>query len=243
MSIFNVYNYVERRIPIQCFAHRGYSGLYPENTMLSLQKAIDFRVDVIEFDVRARAGVLIVIHDATVDRTTNGSGLVSDMTLKKIQSLDAGCGERIPTFMEVIDEMAGKIGMNINMKTPGKAIEKAIEYCKEAKILDEVFFSFSYIDEIRRIKKKYPDVSLCSLYRDGNYLENSLKMGVKILQPLLNSELDKKWVEKAHNAGCVCNVFYADTVSNLSYCKRIEVDGVLTNYPETFMEIFKVRDN
>jgi glycerophosphoryl diester phosphodiesterase len=195
LSIFNVYNYVERRMPIQCFAHRGYSGLYPENTMLSLQKAVDVRVDIIEFDVRmSRDGVLIVIHDATVDRTTNGSGLVSDMTIKKIQSLDAGSGERIPTFMEVIGEMAGKIGMNINMKTPGKAIE----YCKEAKILDEVFFSFSYIDEIRRIKKKYPDVSLCSLYRDGNYSENSLKMGVKILQPLLNSELDKKRELKKH---------------------------------------------
>jgi glycerophosphoryl diester phosphodiesterase len=153
MSIFNVYNYVERRIPIQCFAHRGYSGLYPENTMLSLQKAVDFRVDVIEFDVRARAGVLIVIHDATVDRTTNGSGLVSDMTLKKIQSLDAGCGERIPTFMEVIDEMAGKIGMNINMKTPGKAIEKAIEHCKEAKILDEVFFPSAILTKLGGLSK------------------------------------------------------------------------------------------
>lgn len=92
-------------------AHRGWSKKYPENTMLAFRKALELDVDQIETDVRiTRDGKLVLIHDAAVDRTTNGSGKVCDMTLAELQALDAGgwkapefAGERIPEFTDLME--------------------------------------------------------------------------------------------------------------------------------------------
>lgn len=92
-------------------AHRGWSERYPENTMLAFRKAVEIGVDQLELDVRlTKDGELVVIHDATVDRTTDGTGCVCDFTLSQIKALDAGvrkdpsfAGERIPTFLEFMD--------------------------------------------------------------------------------------------------------------------------------------------
>ena len=99
-------------------AHRGFSSQYPENTLLSFQKAIDLGVGLLELDLQlTRDGHLIVLHDKTVDRTTDGSGQAVDLTLDEIKRLDAGgwlapefAGQRIPTFMEAAigpDERSG----------------------------------------------------------------------------------------------------------------------------------------
>ncbi len=92
-------------------AHRGWSEKYPENTMIAYRKAAELDVDQIEIDVRVtRDGELVIIHDATVDRTTNGQGKVEDLTLEEIRALDAGswkgeefAGERVPTLDEFLD--------------------------------------------------------------------------------------------------------------------------------------------
>ena len=92
-------------------AHRGWSAEYPENTMLAFRKAAELGVDQIEIDVRmTKDGELVIIHDPTVDRTTDGTGNVCDLTLEEIKKLDAGvkkdarfAGERIPTFTEFMD--------------------------------------------------------------------------------------------------------------------------------------------
>ena len=92
-------------------AHRGWSEKYPENTMLAYRKAAELCVDQIEIDVRvSKDGQLVIIHDATVDRTTNGSGRVDSMTLEELRALDAGswkseefAGEKIPTLDEFIE--------------------------------------------------------------------------------------------------------------------------------------------
>jgi glycerophosphoryl diester phosphodiesterase len=83
--------------------HRGASGEYPENTMLSFDHAVAQGVDALEFDVRVSAdGIPVVIHDASVDRTTNGSGAVRSLTSDQLRELDAGLGQRIPTLDEVL---------------------------------------------------------------------------------------------------------------------------------------------
>ena len=97
--------------------HRGAAALEPENTLLSMQKAIDLGVDQIELDVHlTRDQHLVVIHDTTVDRTTDGQGAVADFTLEEIKRLDAGKGERIPTLQEVIDLVRGKVVLQIELK-------------------------------------------------------------------------------------------------------------------------------
>src|SRR5699024_7462523 len=107
-------------------AHRGASGHAPENTIAAFDKAFEMKADYIEIDVQmTHDGELIVIHDTTVDRTTDGTGAVSDFTFEEIQQLDAGswfseefAGEQIPTFEEILDTYRGKIGLLIELKSP-----------------------------------------------------------------------------------------------------------------------------
>ena len=94
--------------------HRGARGYAPENTLKSFQKAIELGVDAVELDVQlCKSGELIVMHDDTVDRTTDGSGFVKKLKLKDLKKLDAGMGERIPTLEEVLDLVNRRVKVNI----------------------------------------------------------------------------------------------------------------------------------
>ena len=87
--------------------HRGASGSFPENTMLAFKQALLEGADSVEFDVRVTAdGVPVVIHDATLDRTTDGQGQVAELPLAAVREFDAGRGERIPTLAQVLEELA-----------------------------------------------------------------------------------------------------------------------------------------
>src|ERR1700691_2371330 len=95
-------------------AHRGASGYEPENTLASFKKALEIGVDGIELDVHlSKDGNVMVIHDSWVNRTTNGIGRVENKTLKELQKLDAGNGEKIPTLQEVLDVINRKVLINI----------------------------------------------------------------------------------------------------------------------------------
>lgn len=135
-------------------AHRGWSSLYPENTLLAFKKAIAIGVDQIETDVRlTRDGELVCIHDSTVDRTTNGTGKVSDLTLAELKALDAGAwkgesfaGERIPTFIEFMELVSQHptLTLDIELKEypTGDQRERALEVCDRVlKIIDDYGFT------------------------------------------------------------------------------------------------------
>src|SRR3989344_9380836 len=102
--------------------HRGACGYAPENTLKSFQRAIDLGVDAIELDVQlCKSGELIVMHDNTVDRTTDGSGFIKKLKLKDLKKLDAGEGERIPTLEEVLNLVDRRVKVNIELKGPKTA--------------------------------------------------------------------------------------------------------------------------
>jgi len=111
--------------PLLCIGHRGASARAPENTLASFEAAIGDGADGLEFDVRlTRDGVPIVLHDATVDRTTSGRGIVAALDLARIRRLDAGSwfaprfrGERVPTLAETLDLARGRCGVNIELKS------------------------------------------------------------------------------------------------------------------------------
>ena len=114
--------------------HKGAAGYAPENTLASFQKALDLGVDMIELDVhKSKSGEIVVIHDDTVDKITNGKGKVGELTLKELKKLDVHFGsetkltrpmsgaeqirkEKIPTLKEVLDLVNGKIKINIEIK-------------------------------------------------------------------------------------------------------------------------------
>lgn len=99
------------------YAHRGASAEYPENTLAAFRRAIDLGVEGMELDVHLSAdGVPIVIHDETVDRTTEGSGAVDQMTVSQLQELNAGQGEKIPTLGQVLDLVGDRLHVDIEVK-------------------------------------------------------------------------------------------------------------------------------
>jgi len=99
-----------------CIGHRGAGGLEPENTLRSVRRALALGVDGIEIDVHLLDGELIVIHDSTLDRTTNGSGPLRRLSLAQLRSLDAGQGEPIPLLREVLDAVDRRALINIELK-------------------------------------------------------------------------------------------------------------------------------
>ncbi|MCM3744132.1 glycerophosphodiester phosphodiesterase [Sporosarcina luteola] len=115
-----------QRKQVENVAHRGATGYAPENTIAAFDLAVEMKADYIEIDVqRSNDGELVVIHDTTVDRTTDGTGQVGELTFEQLRSLDAGswygekfAGEHIPTFEEILDRYRGKIGILVELKAP-----------------------------------------------------------------------------------------------------------------------------
>ncbi|MGC8764219.1 MAG: glycerophosphodiester phosphodiesterase [Acidobacteriota bacterium] len=107
--------------PFLCIGHRGARGHAPENTLLSIETALRLGAHWVEVDVHPLEGRLVVLHDDTVDRTTNGRGPLSSFTLEALRRLDAGRGERIPFLEEVLELLNGRAGLVVEMKGLGSA--------------------------------------------------------------------------------------------------------------------------
>ena len=107
------------------YAHRGDSAAYPENTLLAFRKAMESGAYGVELDLHATAdGTVVVIHDRSLERTTTGRGYVDEMTLAAVREADAGSGERVPTFAEVLELVGDRLHFDLEVKQPG--IEAAV---------------------------------------------------------------------------------------------------------------------
>ncbi|MCM3401698.1 glycerophosphodiester phosphodiesterase family protein [Cytobacillus oceanisediminis] len=156
-------------MPFQSIAHRGASALAPENTLAAFEKAIELGFDYIELDVRlSKDKQLVVIHDANVMRTTDGEGLIEDLTVKEIKKLDAGswfspayAGERIPLLNEVLKEVSGKTGIIIEMKSPENQpgmTEILANMLNSFKPDNEIKVQSFHINEIKKFHQLAPEI-------------------------------------------------------------------------------------
>ena len=118
--------------------HRGAAGHAPENTLAAIQKGIALGVDFVEIDVRRTADdVLVVLHDTTVNRTTNGRGRIDHLSLQEVKKFNAGNGEHIPTLEEVLKMAGGRAGLVLELKTKGLA-QQTVESVRAAGFKDPV---------------------------------------------------------------------------------------------------------
>ncbi len=156
-------------------AHRGAMATHPENTLLAFQAAIDQGAHMIEFDVHVTADKkLVIIHDDSVDRTTNGHGKVAEMTLAELKQLDAGNwmhtqyrGERIPTLSETLSMMPVNIWLNVHLKsTPGIGGLVAAEIAKH----DRLHQSFLACNRAAAIEARNvePTIKICNMERQSS---------------------------------------------------------------------------
>ena len=156
-------------------AHRGFSGAAPENTIAAVRAAIKIKADMAEIDVTLTSdGHIVVIHDESLDRTTNGSGKVSDFTLAELQQLDAGAwfapsfaGERIPSLDAVLDEVEGRILLNVEIKS--EAVERGIvtkvaSAIRRQGMIDQVVVSSFSPTALEEMHAEAPDIWTAVLY-------------------------------------------------------------------------------
>ncbi len=231
-------------------AHRGASGNYPENTLLAFQKALEIGVDEIELDLYlTKDDHLIIMHDSTVDRTTDGTGAISDLTLTEIKALDAGVGfgkqfrgEHVPTWEEALELVQGKVGLNVHLKEGGdpdghyeRKVAKALS---DFHMVEDSILTCS--DASVRIFAEIDSRIECRIFRANRtpeeYIRKSVEMGLRTMQPGRDITT-RDFVQKAHEAGRIVHVFYADTPEDMRAYIEIGVDGILTNYPERLKAI------
>jgi glycerophosphoryl diester phosphodiesterase len=145
---------------IEVTGHRGARGLAPENTLTGFRLAADLCCDNIELDVHlTKDGDLAVIHDETIDRTTNGSGPVSSYTMAELKHFDAGTGEKIPSLREVF-ELLKDTGMNIQIELKGPNTEDpSVELVKDFEMVERVSFTSFFHSRVLRIRNTLPGVA------------------------------------------------------------------------------------
>lgn len=173
-------------------AHRGVPSIAPENTMASYRKAYELGADMIETDVqRTKDGKLVIMHDSKVDRTTNGTGYVKDLTLEQIRGLDAGikfspefAGEKVPTFAEYLNEFNGKdVVLLVELKADG--IEKQVmQEIEQAGMIDNVVIQSFNANHIRNTRSLNQEVGTGYLYSSGSpsTTDSRLKKALQMMQ-------------------------------------------------------------
>lgn len=235
-------SFFARRPPL-CFAHRGASGHSPENTLLAFRYAFELGADGIECDVQLSAdGAPVIIHDATVDRTTNGSGLVVDLSLEHLRALDAGAGEQIPELHEVL-ALCRERNKLINLEVKADTLEQADQVAKVVgKALeiggydDLALVSSFWHPPLVSLKSAYPQIRTATLHSGArwrllNMITAARTIGADAIHPeaRLTSRL---LVERAHQAGFQVNVWTVDQPRDMRKLASWGVDGLFTNFPE-----------
>ncbi len=230
-------------------AHRGALENHPENTILAFQEAIRLGAQMIEFDVRmTKDNKLVIMHDKTVDRTTNGTGLVSEFTLKEIKKLDAGswksqqfAGEKIPTFKETLEIMPPNIWLNIHIKGGkklGKATAKVLN--SSGRIHQGVIACES--DAARGVKKVNRDILICNMERQGNrveYVDETIQGDYPFIQ-LLKKRNDTNLLNdiiRLKTNHVKINYYFGDTSEEVKELFEMGVDFILTNKLAKMLEV------
>jgi glycerophosphoryl diester phosphodiesterase len=215
-----------------CIGHRGAMGSAPENTLLSIRKAIELGADWVEIDVHLADGQLFVIHDETLDRTTNGKGKLSDYSFAKLRALDAGRGEQIPTLQEVIKEAKNKVGLNIELKglATGEAVAiQLLAFDKEHK--DQILVSSFLMDELLKVPQIDKTIKLGVLAGKDVPLAFDWANKLKAYSIHLSlNQVTTEYVQQAHDAGLKLLVYTVNKKVDIARMKLIGVDGVFTNY-------------
>lgn len=250
---------------IHVIAHRGANIYAPQNTMPAFQRGLEIGVDGFETDVHlTQDGKLVLCHNYTIDKTSNGKGSISQMTLGKLKTFDFGsyfspkfAGTQIPTLRELLELVADdpqiKV-LNIELKSPRtnetSIVRDTIAMVKEYGLFDKMLMSSfdpKLLLEAKRIDPKTKTGFLYSpnskfqfrIYR--NPLEFAKSLGADALHPFsmyVNADL----VKKAHNAGMQINVWTVNSPRSILRLAQLGVDGIITDYPDVVKGVLEAHN-
>jgi glycerophosphoryl diester phosphodiesterase len=235
----------------QIFAHRGARVVAPENTLPAFQKALDMQVDGIELDVHcSKDGQLVVIHDFTVNKTTNAKGKISDFTAAELADLDAGshlsaefAGIGVPTLDQVFDLVGNRCRVNVEIKSEdplgGNQVEPLIAMLQKRNLYDQVIVSS--FNPITLIKMRWTDPKI----RLGLLYEKELPPHLRQawFTPLMQPEalhpyyklIDEKLMAWAKSKGCAVNTWTVNDVGEAKQLAALGVDVIMSDVPDVIM--------
>ena len=217
--------------------HRGAAGHFPENTLRSIEIALNHGVDAVEIDVRMLDDAIIVLHDETVDRTTSGHGHYKSLSLDALRGLDAGGGERIPMLSEVVELIDGRIDLNVEVKEPGIAvpvIEDLLSHTIARKSWRSRLLLSSFdVTTTYELARHRGDMRLGILYEDSfeTALARAKTLDAYSLHMSIRS-LDRSKVERAHEANIAVFVYTVNDADDILRCAEARADGVFSDYPD-----------
>jgi glycerophosphoryl diester phosphodiesterase len=229
---------------LQVIAHRGGASYEPENTLVAFQNSINQGVDWLEFDVQmTKDGVLVVIHDETVDRTTDGTGSVHEMTLEQIRSLDAGKGEKVPTLEEVLD-LAKAHGVKILPETKSAHLypgieEKLLQALEGDDYLDQAVIQSFEPNSLDKLHKLNPQAKLCALYGLWQLSVSSSSGEAQYVCPMAEMVLlNPGIIRQAHMQGRQVFVWFGalENPIGLNLMRFFGADGMIVNDPVALKE-------
>lgn len=228
-------------------AHRGFSVVAPENSMPAFGAAIALGAEEIEFDLWPIAdGEIVSIHDRSLDRVSNGTGLVTDHTFKELAQFDFGAefgekfkGLHIVKFEDILHKFSGQVIMNIHIKPltyddtpyPEDAMKKIVELLKKYGAEQHAYFMLETDTQIRQFKKYAPEIPVCVGHlsdRPWEIVDRAIKFcceKVQLFKPYFNQEM----IDKAHKHGIKCNVFWSDDPKETKEFLDMGIDTILTN--------------
>ncbi len=221
-----------------CFGHRGACGHEPENTLRSIRRALALGAQGIEIDVRNAGGELLVFHDARLERTTNGRGYFMRQPFSYLRSLDAGCGEQIPTLKEVCATIDRRAVLNIELKgrrTAALVAAQIEDLVRNAGWSFDSFIVSSFLRrelvELRRVGAPEIPVGLLLARPTRFYRRAARLLRATSIHPALRY-VTERLVQDAHAEGRRVYVYTVNAPEDLARMRALEVDGVFTDFPE-----------
>lgn len=227
-------------------AHRGARDVAPENTVTAFRAAVDLGADAVELDItRCASGEIVVIHDDTLDRTSNGSGRVDAQSWDALRELDAGAwfdsrfaGEAIPRLDDVLDAVEGHVRFNIEIKhqrTGMQPVEQELaDNIRRRNLLSDTIVSSFDPGALRRLRRIAPEIPRALLYsRDMPFgLRHAWPrywLAPQALHPHF-SMVDARYVQRAHLSEYRVNVWTANEAADIERMARLGVDAIITDH-------------
>jgi glycerophosphoryl diester phosphodiesterase len=225
--------------------HRGNPAEYPENTLASFRSAIELGVDMIECDIHLSAdNQLVVIHDDTVDRTTDGSGPVREMTVEQLRRLDAGRGERIPMLDEVFELVAGRCGLVIELKhgqLPYLGLEELLlGRLRQTGVIDDVTVISFHHEWVGELKQMEPGLvtGVLEVVPSGDPVQLLSRYQADVYLPHY-SAATRELVDSVHASGRAVGVWVVDDEEAVQSVRASRPDFIGTNRPREIVPLFR----
>lgn len=221
-------------------AHRGAMETHPENTLIAFREAVKAGAHMIELDVQlTKDKELVIMHDLTVDRTTDGEGKVSELTLAEIKKLDAGSykspgfsGEPVPTFMEALNVMPDNIWLNVHLKGDGELVASVIKILLNENRLHQAFLACGK-ESAKLARQIYPEIMICNMDRKPevwDYVQGTIDMEADFIQlkDPITPEFPK-YTRELKKHGIRINYYGTDSPEEIQLLYEYGVDFPLVN--------------